>query len=162
MAVHADVVELTLILAREMLAAAGVDGIDPADRLADGSAMDAWRRMIRAQGGDPSATLPLARETYVLPVPATGTLTRLDALAVGVAAWRLGAGRARKEDPVQAGAGVVLHAKPGDDVRAGQPLLTLHTDEPERFARAVEALEGAIDVGGPAESLPLVLDRVAG
>jgi thymidine phosphorylase len=158
----ADVVELTLILAREMLAAAGVDGIDPADRLADGSAMDAWRRMIRAQGGDPTATLPVARETYVLPVPATGRLTRLDALALGVAAWRLGAGRARKEDPVQAGAGVVMHAKPGDDVRAGQPLLTLHTDEPDRFARAIEALEGAIDVGGPLESLPLVLDRVAG
>ncbi len=158
----ADVVELTLILAREMLAAAGVDGIDPAERLADGSAMDAWRRMIQAQGGDPSAALPVARETYVLPVPATGRLTRLDALAVGVAAWRLGAGRARKEDPVQAGAGVVLHAKPGDDVRAGQPLLTLHTDEPERFARAIDALEGAIDVGGPAEPLPLVLDRVAG
>jgi thymidine phosphorylase len=157
-----DVVELTLLLAREMLAAAGVDGEDPADLLADGRAMDVWRRMVRAQGGDPEATLPVARETYVLPVPATGRLTRLDALAVGIAAWRLGAGRARKEDPVQAGAGVVLHAKPGDDVRAGQPLLTLHTDEPERFERALAALEGAVDIGGPANALPLVLDRVAG
>jgi thymidine phosphorylase len=145
-----------------MLAAAGVDGIDPADRLADGSAMDAWRRMVRAQGGDPEAALPVARETYVLPVPATGTLSRLDALAIGVAAWRLGAGRARKEDPVQAGAGVVMHAKPGDDVRAGEPLLTLHTDEPERFSRAIEALEGAVDVGRTVESLPLVLERIAG
>ena len=157
----ADVVSLTLLLAREMLAAAGRGDVDPADRLADGSAMDAWRRMIAAQGGDPDAPLPTARETYVLPAPANGRLTRLDALSVGVAAWRLGAGRARKEDSVQAGAGVELHAKPGDDVRFGQPLLTLHTDEPERFERALEALEGAVDVGGVADALPLVIDRVA-
>ncbi|MGZ4469862.1 MAG: thymidine phosphorylase, partial [Nocardioidaceae bacterium] len=110
-----DVVELTLALAREMLAAAGVTDVDPADRLRDGSAMDAWRRMIAAQGGDPHAVLPMARETHVVTAPASGTLSRLDALAVGVAAWRLGAGRARKEDPVSAGAGVVMHAKPGDE-----------------------------------------------
>jgi thymidine phosphorylase len=157
-----DVVELTLLLAREMLGAAGVDGVDPAEKLADGSAMDVWRRMVRAQGGDPEATLPVARETYVVPVPATGRLTRLDAMAVGVAAWRLGAGRARKEDPVQSAAGVEMHAKPGEDVRAGQPLLTLHTDEPERFERALAALEGAVEVGGAQEPLPLVLERVAG
>src|SRR4051812_23426144 len=104
---HPDVVELTLALAREMLAGAGRANVDPADKLADGSAMDAWRRMIRAQGGDPAAELPWARETHVVSAPAEGVLTSLDALAVGVAAWRLGAGRARKEDPVQAGAGVV-------------------------------------------------------
>jgi thymidine phosphorylase len=156
----ADVVALTLLLAREMLAAAGVDDVDPADRLADGSAMDAWRRMIAAQGGDPDAPHPRARETHVVPAPATGPLTRLDAYAVGVAAWRLGAGRARKEDPVSAGAGVVLHAKPGDAVTVGQPLLTLHTDEPTRFVRALQALEGGIEVGGATEALPLVLGRV--
>ncbi len=126
----ADVVELTLALAREMLAGAGVTDIDPAARLADGSAMDVWRSMVSAQGGDPSADLPTARETHVVPAPATGVLTRLDALAVGMAAWRLGAGRARKEDPVQAGAGVEWHARPGDTVTAGSPLFTLHTDEP--------------------------------
>ncbi len=104
----ADVVELTLALAREMLAGAGRDDVDPADKLADGSAMDAWKAMIRAQGGDPDAALPEAKESHVVTAPATGTLTRLDAMAVGLAAWRLGAGRARKEDPVQAGAGVVL------------------------------------------------------
>ncbi len=109
----ADVVELTLALAREMLAAVGVRGKDPETALKDGSAMDHWRRMIRAQGGDPDAPLPVARERQVVTAPATGVLTRLDAYAVGVAAWRLGAGRARKEDPVQAGAGVELHAKPG-------------------------------------------------
>ena len=129
----ADVVELTVALAREMLAAAGVEDVDPADKLADGSAMDTWKAMIRAQGGDPDATLPTARETHVVTAPASGVLSRLDALAVGMAAWRLGAGRARKEDPVQAGAGVEMHAKPGDRVTEGQPLLTLHTDEPERF-----------------------------
>ena len=126
----ADVVELTLALAREMLAAAGRADVDPADKLADGSAMDAWQAMIRAQGGDPDAALPTARESHVVTAPAAGVLTRLDAMAVGLAAWRLGAGRARKEDPVQAGAGVVWHARPGDPVTAGQPLFTLLTDEP--------------------------------
>ena len=158
----ADVVELTLALAREMLAGAGVTDVDPADRLADGSAMDAWKAMVRAQGGDPDAPLPTARESHVVAAPATGTLTRLDAMAVGLAAWRLGAGRARKEDPVQAGAGVVWHARPGDRVTEGQPLLTLLTDEPERFDRALASLEGGYDVADDASYTPtdLVLDRI--
>ncbi|HEU4910890.1 MAG TPA: thymidine phosphorylase [Actinomycetes bacterium] len=159
-----DVVELTLALAGEMLAAAGLDGEDPAARLADGTAMDVWRRMVRAQGGDPDATLPTARETQVVPAPADGVLVELDAYAVGVAAWRLGAGRARKEDPVQAGAGVEMHAKPGAMVRGGEPLFTLHTDEPDRFARAEEVLESAVTIA-PEDSRPdlpsLVLDRIA-
>ncbi len=160
----ADVVELTLALAREMLAAAGVTDVDPADKLADGSAMDAWKRMIAAQGGDPDATLPVGRETHVVTAPASGVLTRLDALAVGTASWRLGAGRARKEDPVQAGAGVEMHAKPGDTVVEGQPLLTLHTDEPDRFARAEAALDGGIEVAAEGTAYtptPIVIDRVA-
>ncbi|MCY7395841.1 MAG: thymidine phosphorylase [Nocardioides sp.] len=160
----ADVVELTLALAREMLAGAGVTDVDPADRLADGSAMDAWVRMIRAQGGDPQAALPIARESHVVTAPADGVLTRLDAMAVGLAAWRLGAGRARKEDPVQAAAGVRWHARPGDMVRAGQPLLTLLTDEPERFERARATLEGGYDVAPAGTSYtpsPLVIDRIS-
>ncbi|MFF8771659.1 thymidine phosphorylase [Kitasatospora sp. NPDC015120] len=160
----ADVVELTLALAREMLAAAGVHGKDPADALRDGSAMDHWRRMIAAQGGDVDAPLPVAREQHVVPAPASGVLTTLDAYAVGVCAWRLGAGRARKEDPVQAGAGVEMHAKPGDTVVAGQPLLTLHTDTPERFDYAIEALAGGIEVapaGTAFTPAPIVLDRIA-
>lgn len=157
----ADVVELTLALAREMLTAAGHGDVDPADRLADGSAMDAWRRMIAAQDGDPDAALPTARETHVVTAPATGTLTRLDAMAVGLAAWRLGAGRATQGETVQAAAGVEMHAKPGDAVRAGEPLLTLHTDTPERFGRALAALEGGVDVADTAyEATPVVIDRV--
>lgn len=159
----ADVVELTLALAREMLAGAGVTDVDPADRLADGSAMDAWKAMIRAQGGDPDAPLPTARESHVVAAPSTGVLTRLDAMAVGLAAWRLGAGRARKEDPVQAGAGVVWHARPGDEVTEGQPLLTLLTDEPARFDRALASLEGGYDVapaGTPYAPAPLIIDRI--
>jgi thymidine phosphorylase len=158
-----DVVELTLALAREMLSAAGRDDADPADALKDGRAMDVWRRMIAAQGGNPDAPLPAAREQQAVPAPADGVLVRLDALAVGVAAWRLGAGRARKEDPVQAAAGVELHAKPGAFVRAGEPLLTLHTDEPERFEPALADLAGAFDVapeGSRPPDVPLVLDRV--
>lgn len=160
----ADVVELTLALAREMLDAAGLKDADPAKALADGSAMDAWRRMIAAQGGDPDAALPTARETHVVTAPSSGVLTRLDAMGVGLAAWRLGAGRSRKEDPVQAAAGVELHAKPGDAVTEGQPLLTLHTDTPERFAYALESVEGAYDIAAPGTEFsagPIVLERIS-
>ena len=160
----ADVVELTVALAREMLASAGVDDVDPADKLADGSAMDVWKKMIRAQDGDPDAGLPTARESHVVTAPATGVLTRLDAMAVGMAAWRLGAGRAKLGDAVQDGAGVVWHARPGDEVTEGQPLMTLLTDEPERLDRALASLEGGYDVepaGSAYEPSPLVIDRVS-
>jgi len=136
---------------------------DVAAALQDGRAMDAWKRMIAAQGGDPDATLPVAKETSQLLADTDGVLAELDAYAVGIAAWRLGAGRARKEDPVQAGAGVELHAKPGDTVRAGQPLMTLHTDTPERFGRALDALAGAVVVapeGTVVPLRPLVIDRI--
>ncbi|WP_327133305.1 thymidine phosphorylase [Streptomyces sp. NBC_01343] len=159
-----DVVELTLALAREMLDAAGIKDADPAKALADGSAMDVWRRMIAAQGGDPDAALPVAREQHVVTAPSSGVLTRLDAYGVGVGAWRLGAGRARKEDPVQAGAGIELHAKPGDTVVAGQPLMTLHTDTPEKFEYALASLEGTYDIapaGTEFSPTPIVLDRIA-
>ncbi|MEU2199640.1 thymidine phosphorylase [Isoptericola sp. NPDC019482] len=161
----ADVVDLTVALAVEMLAGAGrpVPEADVRAALADGRAKEVWRRMIAAQGGDPDAELPLARERQDVLADRSGVLTRLDAYAVGIAAWRLGAGRSRREDPVQAGAGVELHAKPGDEVVAGQPLLTLHTDTPERFDRARAALEGrwAVDdaVSGDA-ARPLLLDRI--
>jgi thymidine phosphorylase len=160
----ADVVELAVVLAREMLAAAGRPDVDPAEALRDGRAMDVWRRMIRAQGGDPEAPLPVARHTHEVLAEGSGVLTQLDALKVGVAAWRLGAGRARKEDPVQAGAGIELHAKPGAVVRAGERLMTLHTDTPERFDRALAALEGATFIapeGSRPALLPLVIDRIS-
>ena len=155
----ADVVELTLELARTMLDLAGVEA-DPAQALADGRAMDKWRQMIAAQGGNPDAPLPQARESQVVYAPESGVLTRLDALAVGVASWRLGAGRARKEDPVRAAAGILLHAKPGDRVTAGQPLMTLMTDTPERFDRALAALEGSWSLGEEHTPSPLILDRL--
>ena len=162
----ADVVELTLALARAMLTAAGREDVDPADALADGRAHEKWRAMISAQGGDPDAPLPTAEATEDVVAPASGTLTRLDAMAVGLAAWRLGAGRARPGDAVQAAAGVTWHAGVGDEVRQGDPLLTLHTDTPERFERAFAALEGAFDLqadaeaGGAYERPPLVIDRI--
>ncbi|WP_432496567.1 thymidine phosphorylase [Kineococcus gypseus] len=157
----ADLVEITLVLAREMLAAVGLDAVDPADALADGRAMDAWRRMVAAQGGDPDAALPTAAHTHDVLAGADGYLTEVDALAVGVAAWRLGAGRARREEAVQAGAGVELHAVRGERVRAGQRVATLHTDTPERFAWALEALEPGLAVGDAAPApVPLVHRRV--
>ena len=151
-----------------MLAGAGVTDQDPAEALQDGRAMDVWRRMIAAQGGDPQAALPQAREQHVVTAPSSGVLSRLDAMSVGLAAWRLGAGRARKEDPVQAGAGVRLHAKPGDTVQEGQPLMTLLTDTPEAFDRALAALEHGYEVSAPdsdaaraAAERPLVLGRIS-
>ena len=160
-----DVVDLTVALAREMLDAAGRTDADPREALRDGRAMDVWRRMISAQGGDPDAPLPTAKETETVTAERDGVLTRLDAYAVGVCAWRLGAGRARQGDAVQAAAGVELHAKPGDRVRAGQPLLTMHTDTPERFARARQALDGGIEIadGGPQRRAgDVVLEKIAG
>ncbi len=157
----ADVAELTVALAREMLELVGIDD-DPAAALSDGRAMDRWRAMVAAQGGDADAVLPVAREREVVTSPADGYLTRLDALGVGIGAWRLGAGRARKEDAVSATAGVVCLAKPGDRLTTGQPVLVLHTDEPDRFAAAIEALDGAIEVGPePPPPRPLVIDRIA-
>ncbi|MEZ5202684.1 MAG: thymidine phosphorylase [Micropruina glycogenica] len=156
----ADVVELTLTLARAMLETVGIEA-DPAEALVSGRALQVWGAMIRGQGGDPDAPLPVASHTRVIEAPRSGVLTRLDALAVGVAAWRLGAGRARKEDPVQAAAGVTWTAGVGDRVEAGQPLFTLHTDTPERFERAERALDGGWEIGeGPAEAGPLVLERI--
>ena len=158
----ADVVELTLALAREMLAGAGRADVDPANVLASGAAMDSWRAMIAAQGGDPDAELPTSREQHVVTAQTSGVLTRLDAMAVGLAAWRLGAGRAKLGDDVQAGAGVEWHARPGDEVTEGQPLLTLHTDEPERFDRALASLEDGFEIGESSayDVTPLVLDRI--
>jgi thymidine phosphorylase len=157
----ADLVEVTLALAREMLELAGVDGTDPADALADGRAMDRWRTMLAAQGGDADAALPTAKEVEIVRAPATGTIAKLDALAVGVAAWRLGAGRARKEDPVSAGAGVRWLATEGDAVTEGEALLELHTDDADRLGWAADALVEAVEVvEEPRERGPLVLDRV--
>ena len=158
-----DVIELTVILAREMLDLVGITDVDPAETLRDGRAMDAWRRMVAAQGGDPDAPLPGAREFTVVHAESDGVVTSMDAMAVGVAAWRLGAGRARKEDPVAFGAGITLRAKPGDAVHQGDALMTLYTDEAPRFALALEALEGAVTVGpvgSTIERLPLIIDRL--
>jgi thymidine phosphorylase len=157
----ADVVELTVALAREMLALAGITDVDPAQVLASGKAYEVWERMIAAQGGDPAAPLPVASHVEELVADRSGVLTRLDALAVGVAAWRLGAGRARKEDAVQAAAGVRLLVDVGDPVEAGQPLLELHTDTAAAVEGARAALEGGVLVSDEVATRPaLLLDIV--
>ena len=160
----ADVVELTILLAREMIDAAGIVGKDPADALKDGSAMDHWKRMISAQGGDPDAKLPVAREKHVITATESGVMTNMDALKIGVSAWRLGAGRSKQGETVQAGAGIEMHSKPGDYIKSGEPLLTLHTNEPARFDRAIEILGGAIEIkeNGKVERLPLIIERITG
>jgi len=162
----ADVVELTILLAREMLDAAKIKPLhDPADALKNGAAMDSWRQMISAQGGDPDAALPVAKHQHVITASISGEIVEMNAMAVGVSAWRLGAGRERMGEPVQAGAGIEIHAKPGEKITAGQPLFTLHTDEPGRFDRAIEALSGCVrisDSGEKVERLPLVLEKITG
>ncbi len=155
-----DLVTVTLALAREMLALAGIEA-DPAEALADGRALAKYREMIAGQDGDPDADLSAAAHVKVVPADGSGWLRDLDALAVGTAAWRLGAGRARKEDPVSAGAGVICLAKPGERVEQGQPLLELRTDEPARFERALEVLQGGIEIGAePPVIGPAVLERI--
>lgn len=157
----ADVVELTVALAREMLALAGQPDADVEGALRDGRAMDAWRRMIQAQGGDPDAPLPTPVETHTVTAPREGFVTRMDAYDFGVAAWRLGAGRARAEDPVLHEAGIDLHVKPGDRVTAGQPLFTLGGPDDSRFARALEVLGDAWEIGDAAPGRrPLVRERI--
>ena len=156
----ADLLEVTLALAVEMLELAGLDA-DPVAALSSGAALRSYEAMVRAQGGDPSAPLPDAPHRETLAAPATGRLRRLDAFGVGLAAWRLGAGRAKKEDSVSPSAGVVCLAKPGDAVEEGQPLLELRAEDPARFAGAVEALEGAIEVGPqPAEPSSVVIEVI--
>ncbi len=162
-----DVIDLTVALAREMLDAATSQGAqptrDPADVLNDGTAMDVWRKMISAQGGDVDAYLPLGQHSHTVVADSDGFLTRLDAFQVGVASWRLGAGRARKEDAIDMGAGVRWHAVPGEAIHAGQPLFTLHTNDEARIKNALVALSQAFSVGAAddvQQRLPLIIDRI--
>ena len=160
-----DVIELTVLLAQEMLELAGIKGADPAAALKNGKAMDVWRQMISAQGGDPDAKLPVAKEKLTITAHSTGTVLSMDAMKVGLAAWRLGAGRSRQGEAVQAGAGIEIHAKPGDNVKNGVPLFTLHTDTPAAFARAQESLVDSVRIGGLAvgekiDRLPLIIERI--
>lgn len=161
----ADIVELTIVMAREMLDAAEITpSMDPATALKNGAAMDVWRQMIKAQGGDPDAALPVAREQHVLVAESSGEILEMNALAVGISAWRLGAGRSRQGEAVQAGAGIEIHAKPGEKIAAGAPLFTLHTDEAPRFTRALEALVGAVrisDSGEVVHRLPLIIEKIS-
>ncbi|MGC4819494.1 thymidine phosphorylase [Micromonospora sp. DT63] len=157
----ADVVELTLALAREMLDAAGLPDADPAAALRDGRAMDSWRAMIRAQGGDPDAPMPTAPEVEVVRAEQDGHVAAVDAYAMGVAAWRLGAGRARKEDPVSVPAGVVLHKRPGDVVRAGDALYELRAEDPSRIPAALAEASRAVHIAPSApRATPLVIERI--
>ncbi len=161
-----DVVELTLLLANEMLDAAGIKPkVTPEEALKNGMAMDVWRKMISAQGGDNQAPLPVAKEKMEIKASASGKLLTLDAMKVGVAAWRLGAGRQKQGETLQLGSGIEIHAKPGDLVVKDQTILTLHTDEPDRFNRAIEALTGGYQIGGKDDEvkrLPLVIERIEG
>jgi thymidine phosphorylase len=161
-----DVVELTLVLAREMLDAAGIKQLmDPADALRNGAAMDSWKRMIRAQGGDPDAKLPVAKENVKILADKDGTLSSMDAMSVGIAAWRLGAGRSKQGEKVSFGAGIEIHAKPGAQVKKGDLIYTLHADESARFERAQSALQNSFVIsqdGSVAPRLPLIIEKIEG
>ena len=162
----ADVVELTIVLAREMLDAAGIKQLmDPADALKNGAAMDSWKKMIFAQGGDPDAKLPVAKENVKILADKDGTLSSMDAMSVGIAAWRLGAGRSKQGEKVSFGAGIEIHAKPGAQVKKGDPIYTLHADESARFERAQSALQNSVVIsqdGSVAPRLPLIIEKIEG
>ncbi|MCS4490254.1 thymidine phosphorylase [Corynebacterium sp. ES2794-CONJ1] len=156
-----DLIEITCELARHMLDMAGIPDADVEEALKDGRAMDSWRKMIRAQGGDPDAQLARAPHTHEVFAEQDGYLTKLDALALGVGSWRLGAGRARKDEPVQLTAGIEIHADYGQEIKKGQKLLTLHTETPDRFERALDSILPGIEIGAtkPAERR-IILDKV--
>jgi thymidine phosphorylase len=159
----ADVVELTVTLAAEMLEAAGLDAVDPALTLRDGTAMDRFRALVAAQGGDVAAPLPIGSHTETVTAPRGGTMGDIDAMAVGLAVWRLGAGRSAPGERVQAGAGLRIHRRPGEPVNAGETLFTLHTETPERFEAAMAELDGCWSVGDAAPPhRPLIIDRIEG
>ena len=161
-----DVVELTIVLAREMLDAAQIKPLmDPADALKNGAAMDSWRAMIRAQGGDPDAKLPVAKESITYLATSDGTISSMDAMAVGISAWRLGAGRSKQVEQVSYGAGIEIHAKPGAKILKGGVIFTLHADDSTRFERAQSALDGAVTIsqdGSVAERLSLIIEKIEG
>ncbi|MEY3635610.1 MAG: hypothetical protein RL147_39 [Actinomycetota bacterium] len=159
-----DIVKLTVLLAQEMLDLAGIKDADPAAALKNGKAMDVWRAMISSQGGDPDAKLPIAQENTVVRADKDGTILSMDAMKVGMAAWRLGAGRSRQGEKVQAGAGIEIHAKPGEHIKAGSPLYTLHTDVEATFNRALESLQDSVEIGelpaGGIDRLPLIIEKI--
>jgi len=156
-----DVVSLTIALAREMLELAGLDAVDPADTLRDGTAMDRFRRLVSAQGGDWRAALPLGTRTETVTADRDGTMGDIDALAVGLAVWRLGAGRAVPGEQVQHGAGIRIHRRPGEPVSAGETLFTLYTDTAHRLPAALAELDGAYRIGDAAPTpRPLIIDRI--
>jgi thymidine phosphorylase len=157
-----DVVALTLALAREMLGVVGLTDADPVSAIASGRAMDSWRALVRAQGGDPGAPLPVASEVEQVRADRDGYVCTVDAYAIGVASWRLGAGRARKEDPVSASAGVLLHRKPGEPVKAGDLLFELHTEEAGKMPAGLAAAAGAVTIADtPPRRRPLIVERIA-
>ncbi|MCW2686102.1 MAG: deoA, partial [Mycobacterium sp.] len=141
--------------------AAGVDARDPADTLRDGTAMDRFRELVAVQGGDLSVPLPLGAHTETVTAPRSGTMGDIDAMAVGLTVWRLGAGRSVPGQRVQFGSGVRIHRRPGEPVAAGEPLFTLYTDTAERFGSAMAELDGGWSVGDSAPpERPLIIDRI--
>lgn len=157
-----DVVEITVELATEMLRLSGITDVDPRENLSNGKALDKWRQMIKAQGGDPDAPLPKADHWHVIRAAESGYVSELEAISVGVASWRLGAGRERKEDAVQFGAGIEIHAQVGQQVKAGDPVMTLFTETPERFERAIAIAEQAVSISDKKPAArKLVLGRVS-
>ena len=145
--------------------AGDLDAVDPAQTLRDGTAMDRFRALVEAQGGDVAAlraeALPLGEHSENLTAPRGGTMGDIDAMAVGLAVWRLGAGRSMPGEQVQFGAGLRIPRRPGEPVAAGEPLFTLYSDTPQRFGAALAQLDGAWSVGDEAPvARPLIIDRI--
>jgi pyrimidine-nucleoside phosphorylase len=129
--------------------------------LEDGSALAAYERWILAQGGDPDpASLPRAPVVREVPAPAAGFVRELRARQVAAVAMALGAGRERKEDPIDHAVGVVCLAKHGDRIEPGEPLAEIHARDDVAAEAAKTALLSAYEIGDEPQPRPLVLDVI--
>ncbi len=164
----ADVTELTLEFGTVMLELGGIPDAKPQleEAIANGSALEKLKDVARAHGGDPSmiddpSLLPVAPHVESITAPASGYVTKCDALAVGLSTTRLGAGRERQEDEINHGVGVTIHAKLGDEVRAGDPLATVRFSDPVRWESQRDHLASAWEIGDQRPSLsPLIIERI--
>jgi pyrimidine-nucleoside phosphorylase len=154
----ADLIDLTVALTARMLVLGRVaddlrNGEDRArDAIASGAGLDRFRRIVEQQGGDPRIVddyqrMPSAPARHLVGAPRAGFLARLDAELVGRASVALGAGRDRVEDPIDPGVGIMVLAKPGDELAAGDPILELHYRDAGRLEQAIALAVRAIDVG---------------
>ena len=162
-----DFTQLCLVLAANMLFVAQRGTMEQcmeqaSQALYSGTALTKFKAMVQAQGGRPEPELlALSPCKKTVCAQRQGYITKMETRQCGIASVVLGAGRAKKEDPVDYGAGILLHVKPGDRVEAGQPLATLYAAGEHLLKQGAQLLEEAIEIGGqPQPPMPLIYARI--